>query len=47
MGTLPTRRALLYSKAVEVLLTTWNVEGHEPEHSVLVPDSPAELIEQS
>ena len=30
MGTLPTRRVLLYSKAVEVLLTTWNVEGHEP-----------------
>lgn len=30
MGALPTRRALLYSKAVEVLLTTWNVEGHEP-----------------
>lgn len=30
MGTLPTRRALLYSKAVEVLLTTWNVEGHKP-----------------
>jgi RND superfamily putative drug exporter len=24
-----------------------NVEGREPEHSVHVPDTPAELIEQS
>jgi len=30
VGSLPTRRALLYGKAVEVLLMTWNVEGHEP-----------------
>jgi hypothetical protein len=30
VGTLPTRRAALYGKAVEVLLMTWNVEGHEP-----------------
>jgi hypothetical protein len=30
VGTLPTRRAVLYGKAVEVLLMTWNVEGHEP-----------------
>lgn len=30
VGTIPTRRAVLYGKAVEVLLMTWNVEGHEP-----------------
>ena len=30
VGSLPTRRAVLYGKAVEVLLMTWNVEGHEP-----------------
>jgi hypothetical protein len=30
VGSLPTRRALLYGKAVEVLLMTWNVEAHEP-----------------
>jgi energy-coupling factor transporter ATP-binding protein EcfA2 len=30
VGTLPTRRTVLYGKAVEVLLMTWNVEGHEP-----------------
>lgn len=30
VGSLPTRRAILYGKAVELLLMTWNVEGHEP-----------------
>jgi NACHT domain-containing protein/restriction endonuclease len=30
VGSLPTRRAILYGKAVEVLLMTWNIEGHEP-----------------
>jgi predicted NACHT family NTPase len=30
MGHLPTRRTVLYSKAIEVLLMTWNVEAHEP-----------------
>ena len=30
VGSLPTRRAILYGKAVEVLLMTWNTEGHEP-----------------
>lgn len=30
VGRLPTRRAILYGKAVEVLLMTWNVEGHDP-----------------
>lgn len=30
VGALPTRRAALYGKAVEVLLMTWNVEGHAP-----------------
>jgi hypothetical protein len=30
VGQLPTRRTVLYGKAVEVLLMTWNVEGHEP-----------------
>jgi predicted NACHT family NTPase len=29
-GQLPTKRSVLYGKAVEVLLMTWNVEGHEP-----------------
>ena len=30
VGALPTRRAVLYNKAVEVLLMTWNTEGHDP-----------------
>ncbi len=30
VGQLPTRRSVLYGKAVEVLLMTWNVEAHEP-----------------
>jgi hypothetical protein len=30
VGRLPTRRSLLYGKAVEVLLMTWNVEGFDP-----------------
>jgi len=30
VGQLPQRRITLYSKAVEVLLMTWNVEGHTP-----------------
>ncbi len=30
VGSLPTRRAVLYDKAVEVLLMTWNTEGHDP-----------------
>jgi hypothetical protein len=30
VGQLPQRRVTLYSKAVEVLLMTWNVEGHVP-----------------
>jgi len=30
LGQLPSRRALLYGKAVEVLLATWNIEGYEP-----------------
>jgi len=30
VGQLPTRRSVLYGKAVEVLLMTWNVEGHAP-----------------
>lgn len=30
VGSLPTRRAALYGKAVEVLLMTWNTEGHDP-----------------
>jgi hypothetical protein len=30
VGQLPTRRSVLYGKAVEVLLMTWNVEGYEP-----------------
>jgi NACHT domain-containing protein/restriction endonuclease len=36
VGSLPTRRAVLYGKAVEVLLTTWNTEGYEP-----IPDEEA------
>jgi len=36
VGTLPERRALLYGKAVEVLLMTWNVEAHRP-----IPDDEA------
>jgi hypothetical protein len=30
VGSLPIRRAVLYGKAIEVLLMTWNTEGHEP-----------------
>ncbi|WP_394557655.1 NACHT domain-containing protein [Priestia aryabhattai] len=30
VGQLPTRRSVLYGKAIEVLLMTWNIEGHEP-----------------
>lgn len=30
VGQLPTRRSVLYGKAIEVLLMTWNVEGYEP-----------------
>lgn len=30
MGELPRRRSVLYDKAIEVLLMTWNIEGHEP-----------------
>jgi len=30
VGQLPTRRSVLYGKAIEVLLMTWNVEAHEP-----------------
>ena len=30
VGSLPPRRAVLYGKAVEVLLSTWNTEGHAP-----------------
>ena len=30
VGSLPTRRAVLYDKAVEVLLITWNTEGYDP-----------------
>ena len=30
VGQLPTKRTILYSKAIEVLLMTWNVEGHDP-----------------
>lgn len=30
VGQLPTRRSVLYGKAIEVLLMTWNVEGFEP-----------------
>jgi len=30
VGSLPTKRSILYAKAIEVLLATWNVEGHAP-----------------
>jgi hypothetical protein len=30
VGQLPTRRSVLYAKAIEVLLMTWNVEAHKP-----------------
>lgn len=30
VGQLPTRRSVLYGKAIEVLLMTWNVAGYEP-----------------
>lgn len=30
LGELPRRRSALYGKAIEVLLMTWNIEGHEP-----------------
>jgi len=30
VGQLPSRRSVLYGKALEVLLMTWNVEGYEP-----------------
>ncbi len=36
VGSLPTRRAVLYGKAVEVLLMTWNTEGFDP-----IPDAEA------
>ncbi|MFF7183698.1 NACHT domain-containing protein [Streptomyces sp. NPDC008222] len=29
MGEIPSKRTVLYSKAIEVLLMTWNTEGHE------------------
>jgi hypothetical protein len=29
-GRLPQQRVGLYARAIEVLLTTWNIEGHEP-----------------
>jgi hypothetical protein len=30
VGDLPRKRTILYEKAIEVLLMTWNVEAHEP-----------------
>ena len=30
VGDLPRKRSVLYEKAIEVLLMTWNVEGHRP-----------------
>lgn len=30
LGELPRKRSALYGKAIEVLLATWNVEGHDP-----------------
>ncbi len=30
VGQLPTRRSVLYGKAIEVLLMTWNVEAYQP-----------------
>ena len=35
IGSLPTRRAVLYGEAVKVLLRTWNTEGHEDRKSVV------------
>ncbi len=38
VGQLPTRRSVLYGKAIEVLLMTWNVEAHEPmEQDEVIP----------
>ncbi len=30
VGQIPTRRSVLYGKAIEMLLMTWNVEGYDP-----------------
>lgn len=30
VGEVPRKRSILYAKAIEVLLMTWNVEGHDP-----------------
>lgn len=30
LGEMPSKRSILYSKAIEVLLMTWNTEGHTP-----------------
>lgn len=30
VGQLPSRRSILYGKAIEVLLMTWNIEGYKP-----------------
>ncbi|MFE9500079.1 NACHT domain-containing protein [Streptomyces collinus] len=30
IGDLPRKRSVLYEKAIELLLMTWNVEGHDP-----------------
>ncbi|HLL53456.1 MAG TPA: NACHT domain-containing protein [Myxococcaceae bacterium] len=30
LGQLPTKRSVLYEKAIEVLLSTWNVQAHDP-----------------
>ncbi|MFK4117887.1 restriction endonuclease [Streptomyces longwoodensis] len=30
LGEIPTKRSVLYGKAIEVLLMTWNTAGHEP-----------------
>ncbi|MFD4569070.1 restriction endonuclease [Streptomyces sp. NPDC058467] len=30
VGDLPRKRSVLYGKAIELLLMTWNVEGHDP-----------------
>jgi energy-coupling factor transporter ATP-binding protein EcfA2 len=30
LGDMPKKRTALYAKAIEVLLMTWNVEGHQP-----------------
>jgi hypothetical protein len=38
VGEMPRRRSVLYSKAIEVLLMTWNVEAHDPiDQDVAVP----------